>query len=252
MGISAGRESTLEIRVEAQGYAPVSHRFALLPNMPWPTLDLRARRIEQEDPDEDSATEGFLPDGVRGPGLISWWWKARESDGVNTTVCRGVPVTPGGHHGGLAVVDAKGGFTLAGPWKQYPLCFQRAGAPPQWFVPAAGEDGTHLAARTGAIEGRVVGLPPGAVHHVHVVLFSTGVVRLTTRLREDGSFTFREVAAKKCWLRAGDDNLERIRSKLGATLGLEDYSAAGKPWLGAVEVESQPGETVSWVEVLFE
>jgi hypothetical protein len=252
MGISARRESTLRITIRAAGYAQVEHRFTLRPTGAWPTLDLVARPAKEEEAGNDLLTQSCLPDAGRGPGLISWWWEARQADGVNTTVCRGVPVTPGGHPGGLAAVDAMGWFALAGPWKQYPLCFQRGGAPAQWFVPATGENCSHRPARTGAIEGKVVGLPPGAVHHVYAVLFTEGPIRLTARLREDGSFAFPKVAADKCWLRAGDDNLERIRSKLGAAMGLEDRHAASRPSLGAVEVVVSPGETVRGVEVPFE
>ena len=54
---------------------------------------------------------------------------------------------------------------LAGPWKEYPLCLQRAGLPAQWFAPH--ESGSNVPVQSRTIEGRVVGLPPGAAAHVY-------------------------------------------------------------------------------------
>lgn len=232
-----GQESTLQIRVQATGYKSHEHRFTLRVDTPWPDLELALEPCEANQPDEPERTEGQLPDDLKGPGLISWWWPAPIKEGPNCPVCRGVAVTPGGHYDLPSPVDADGRFSLAGPWHKYPLCLQRSGSPPMWLRPVKAGHSSHRVVPCGSISGRIVGIPFHAALHVHVVLFSNGLVRMAVRVRADGTFELKGVPARKWWLRAGDDAFHRVMHSRGAQLGLQDFSASAKPWIDAIEVD---------------
>src|SRR5262245_39745101 len=107
MGIESGHASTLRVSVQAEGYEPLEHDVTVHPEAAWPLLELALVRKRDEPNDENAPTEGRLPAGFAGPGLVSWWWGTQEYDANNTAVCRGVPVTSGGHGGAIAVVDAE-------------------------------------------------------------------------------------------------------------------------------------------------
>jgi hypothetical protein len=83
---------------------------------------------------------------------------------------------------------------------------------------------------------------------VYVVLFGRGILRRTVRAADDGTFLLADVPAGTCWLRAGDDDFERVRAKLNAALGLDDHASLARPW---AEVTVRPGEVTRAVAVPF-
>ena len=135
IGLEQGMSATLRVAVRAEGYEPLEHDVTLHADAQWPALELALMRKRADAADEDAGTEGRLPPGFVGPGLVSWWWSTAEEDARNTRVCRGVPVTAAGHPGGLATVDGEGRFRLRGSWREELLCLHRPALPPKWFWP---------------------------------------------------------------------------------------------------------------------
>jgi hypothetical protein len=248
-GIRSGHQSTLRVTVQADGYERLEHDVVLWPDAAWPSLELALIRKRGDIAEENAPTEGRLPPGFVGPGLVSWWWRASEPDGANTKVYCGVPVTAGCLAGDVAAVDGAGRFFLRGPWREYPLCLQRPGLPPAWFWPVQDRADTHVPVPTGALSGRVTGLPQEAFARCHAVLFREWLPRRSVRVRPDGTFEARDVAAGKYWVRVGDDDFDRVRAKLEKQLGLEDHQGEARASLGALEIRVRAGEDMSGVEV---
>jgi hypothetical protein len=251
MQIQCGRPATLRVRVAAAGHQPGEQELTVDPDAPWPEVGFQLQRSVGTPQEQMTWIDARLPDGFTGPGLLSMWWTVKEHDALNTAVCRGVPVTVGGFSAPfVSPVGADGSFRLPEECRRSALCLQRQGLPAHWFVPA-GEALEFTPVECGAIEGRVTGFTPGTGGFLHVVLFGKGVIRREVRVEPDGTFAIDAVPARTFWLRAGDDDFDRVEPLLRKLLALDDGEVLAQPWIGAVEVTVRAGETTRGLEVPF-
>lgn len=247
----AEKTGTLHLKVQASKHEPLEHEFVVNLRAPLPVLELKVQPAPMDRVPTPTLMERRLPTGSSGPGLLSAWVGLSEREGNNTAICRGVPVTSGGHAVLLACVAEDGSFRMPEA-RVGPLCLQRPEQPPLWFLSAKDGSETYSPLPTGSIAGHVKGLPVGPIPPVWIVLFNRGLLRRTARVAGDGTFRFDAVPVGQFWLRVGDDDFDRVHSRLGKALGLDDHQVLAKPWVGATEVTVRPDEATDGVVVPFD